>query len=128
MRVRPLFWCILALSCISVLILAATVRTHASAIMQVRLEQPIPGSVGFTTLKLHLADTQGLPIDQAQVIPRAWMTNMDMETHQVTVKALGGGNYQAQLRLYMVGPWKIDLVAHADDFDPLEQTLLVQVE
>jgi YtkA-like protein len=128
MRVRSIFWCIFALSCIGVLIFAATVRTHVPAIMQVRLEQPIPRSVGFTTLKLHLADPEGLPIDQAQVIPRAWMTNMDMETHQVTVKALGGGSYQAQLRLYMVGPWQIRIAAYADDFDPLEQTLLIQVQ
>jgi nitrogen fixation protein FixH len=128
MRVRPIFWCILALSCIGVLIFARTVRTHVPVIMQVRLEQPTPLSIGFTTLRLHLTDPQGLPIDQAQVIPSAWMTNMDMKTDQVSVKALGQGDYRAQLRLYMVGPWKIRIAAYIDDFDPFEQTLLVQVQ
>ena len=53
---------------------------------------------------------------------------MDMQTDQVSVKALGQGTYQAQLRLYMAGPWKIRIAASAEDFDPLEQTLLVQVQ
>jgi nitrogen fixation protein FixH len=123
-----MFWCILALSCIGVLIFAGTVRTHVPVVMQVRLEQPIPHSVGFTTLRLHLTDPQGLPIDRAQVVPSAWMTNMDMKTDQVSVKALGEGDYRAQLRLYMVGPWKIRIVAYADAFDPLEETLFVQVQ
>ena len=128
MRVRPIFWCILALSCIGVLLLAVTVRTHAPVIMHVRLEQPIPTSAGFTTLRLYLTDPQGLPIEQAHVVPSAWMTNMDMQTDQVSVRALGPGSYTAQLRLYMAGPWKIRIVAYAEDFDPLERTLLVQVQ
>lgn len=128
MRVRPVFWCLLALSCISVLVFAATSQAHAPAIMQVRIDQPPPVSAGLTTLELHLTDPQGLPIEQAEVIPSAWMTNMDMTTNYTNVRALGQGNYIAQMRLYMAGPWEIRIVAHADGFDSLEQTLLVQVQ
>ncbi len=128
MRVRPFFWCLLALSCISVLIFAATLKTHAPAIMQVHIDQNPPMASGLTTLELHLADPQGVPIEQAHVIPRAWMTNMDMQTKQIRVVPLGKGNYTTELQLYMAGPWEIRLVAHADGFDEIQQTLLVQVQ
>ena len=128
MRVRPFFWCLLILACMSVLIFAATIRTHTPAIMQVRLEQKPPITSGLTTLELHLTDTQGLPIEQAQVIPKAWMTNMDMMTNKIRVEPLGKGIYVAQLQLYMAGPWEISIEAHADGFESLKQTLLVHVQ
>ncbi len=128
MRVRPFFWCLLAVSCISVLIFAATIRTQAPAIMQVRIDQHQPVSTGIMTLELHLTDPQGLPIEQAQVISSARMTNMDMATNQIRIKQLGMGNYATQLQLYMAGPWEISIVAHADGFDDLQQTLFIQVQ
>jgi YtkA-like len=128
MRVRPFFWCLLALCCISVLIFAATLKTHAPAIMQVHIVQNPPVASGFTTLELHLTDPQGVPIEQAHVIPSAWMTNMDMQTEQIRVVPLGKGNYTTELQLYMAGPWEIRLVAHADGFDDIQQRLLVQVQ
>ena len=128
MRVRPIFWCFLALCCISVLIFAATLKTHAPANMQVHIDQNPPVASGLTTLKLHLTDPQGLPIEQAHVIPSAWMTNMDMQTNQIRVVPLGNGNYTTELQLYMAGPWEIRLVAHADGFDEIQQTLFVQVQ
>ena len=128
MRVRPFFWCLLAVSCISVLIFAATIRTQAPAIMQVRIDQHQPVSTGIMTLELHLTDPQGLPIEQAQVISSARMTNMDMATNQIRIKQLGMGNYATQLQLYMAGPWEISIVAHADGLDDLQQTLFIQVQ
>jgi nitrogen fixation protein FixH len=82
----------------------------------------------LTTIELRLTDPQGVPIEQAQVIPSAWMTNMDMETKQMRVVPLGRGNYATELQLSMAGPWEIRLVAHADGFDDMQQTLLVQVQ
>jgi nitrogen fixation protein FixH len=126
MRVRPFFWCLLACSCLSVLIFAALVHTSAPAIMQVQIEQP-SRAVGFTTLELHLTDPQGLPIEEAQIVSSARMTNMEMITHESHVKEVGQGIYIAQLHLYMAGPWKITVMAQADGFAPLNQTMLVQV-
>jgi nitrogen fixation protein FixH len=128
MRVRPIFWCFLALSCIGVLIFAAIMREHSPAVIQVHLDQQSPAATGITTVELHLTDPQGLPIERAQVSPSAKMTNMDMITHSIRVKPLGQGNYAVQLRLYMAGPWEIRIVAQADGFDSLQRTLLVQVQ
>ena len=128
MRVRPIFWCFLALSCISVLIFAAVVREHSPASIQVHIDQRTPVSNEITTLELHLSDLQGLPIEQAQVSPSARMTNMDMKTDRILVRPLGQGNYSVQLKLYMAGPWEISIVAHADGFGSLQRTLFVQVE
>ena len=128
MRVRPLFWYLLVFTCISVLVFAATFKTHAPAIMHVHLEQQPPVSDAFTTLYLRLTDQDGLPIEQAQVLPSANMTNMEMVTHQVSVRSLGRGNYLAQLLLYMAGPWEIHIVAYADGFASLQQALFIQVQ
>ncbi len=128
MRVRPFFWFFLALTCTSVLIFAALLHTQAPTIMRVQLDQQHPITSGVTTLELHLTDSQGLPIEQAQVLPNARMTNMDMMTNQIRVEPLGHGTYIAQLQLYMAGPWEITIEAHADGFELTAQTLVVQVE
>jgi len=96
--------------------------------MRVQLDQQRPVASGFTTVELHLTDSQGIPIEQAQVSPNARMTNMDMATNHFRVEPLGHGTYLAQLQLYMAGPWEINIEAHADGFEPIAQTLIVQVE
>src|SRR5437899_11314152 len=98
MRVRPFFWFFLALTCTSVLIFDALLHTQAPTIMRVQLDQQRPIASGFTTLELHLTDSQGLPIEQAQVLPKARMTNMGMATNQIRVESLGHGTYLAQLQ------------------------------
>ena len=128
MRVRPFFWFFLALTCTSVLIFAVLLHTQAPAVMRVQLDQQHPITSGVTTLELHLTDSQGLPIEQAQVLPNARMTNMDMVTNHFRVEPLGDGTYIAQVQLYMAGPWEISIEAHADGFESAAQTLIVQVE
>src|SRR5437763_8804920 len=118
MRIRPFFWFILALSCTGVLIFAALLHTQAPAVMRVQLDQQRPIASGFTTLEMQLTDSQGLPIEQAQVLPNARMTNMGMVTNHFRVEPLGHGTYIAQLQLYMAGPWEISIEAHADGFEP----------
>jgi len=126
MSVRPFFWFLLALTCASVLIFAATVQTYVPALLQVHIQQQ-PRAVGFTTLELHLADPDGIPIEQAQIVSDARMTNMDMVTHEKRMQEVGQGNYIVQLHLYMAGPWEITVMAQASGFAPSHQTLLVQV-
>src|SRR5260370_25629341 len=105
MRTGPFLGGLLALSCRSGLSLAAPWKTQAPAIMQVHIDQSPPVASKLTTLELHLTDPQGVPIEQAQVIPSAWMTNMDMETKQMRVVPLGKGNYATELQLSMAGAW-----------------------
>ena len=127
MRVRPFFWLLLAASSIGILIFAATIQEHVPAVMQVHIDQQHPAPVGLTTVELHLADTQGLPIEEARIFSSANMTNMDMVAQQSGVKYLGQGNYAAQLPLYMAGPWAISIRAEAEGFDALHHAVLVQV-
>ena len=96
--------------------------------MRVLLDQHYPTESGSTTLELYLTDSQGLPIEQAYVLPNARMTNMDMVTNQIHVQPLGNGTYLAQLQLDMAGPWEIGIEAHADGFEPISKNLFVQVE
>ncbi|MGZ3609191.1 MAG: FixH family protein [Ktedonobacteraceae bacterium] len=128
MRIRPFFWFLLAFSCAGVLIFAALLHTQAPAMMQVHLDQQHPVANAFTTLELHLTDSEGLPIEHAQVLPNAKMTNMSMVTNQIHVKSLGHGSYLAQLQLDMAGPWEISIEANADGFDTIAKNLFVQVE
>jgi YtkA-like len=128
MRVRPFFWFFLVFSCLGVLIFAALLHTQVPAVLRVQIDQQHPNASGFTTLELHLTDPQGLPIEQAQVLPNARMTNMSMVSKRVRVESLGQGNYLAQLQLYMAGPWEISIEAHADGFEPISRNLFVQVE
>jgi nitrogen fixation protein FixH len=127
MRIRPIFWCILASSCLGVLVFAATIHIVAPAVMQARLDSSPPDAASFTTIELHLSDSQGIPIEQARVTPSAHMTNMDMTTSVILVQSRGQGTYIVQLKLYMPGPWEINISARADGFDATQQTLLVQV-
>ncbi len=127
MRIRPFFWCLLAFVCVSVFLFAATSREHAPALLWVHVDQEKITAASLTTLDLHLTDPQGIPIEEAHVLPNARMTNMDMQASYSTVSAIGKGQYKVQLRLYMAGPWLITLRANADGFRPLEQTLQVNV-
>ncbi|MDQ2884921.1 MAG: FixH family protein [Chloroflexota bacterium] len=127
MRIRPFFWYLLAFVCVSMLLFAASNQTYAPAILQVHVDQEKLTAAGITTLELHLADPQGVPIDEAHVLPDARMTNMDMQASYSNVSAIGKGQYKVEFRLYMAGPWLITLHANADGFRPLEQTLQVNV-
>lgn len=127
MRIRPVFWFLLAFVCGSLLLFAGTIREHAPAQMQVHLDRAVPVAVGYTTVDLHLSDPQDIPIEQAQVIPTARMTNMNMTALSYSVKTLGQGNYTVQLALSMGGPWEIDIAAYADGFNALQQSLFIQV-
>jgi hypothetical protein len=111
----------------SALIFAANAQIHTPAQLQVHVDQQQPTATGMTTLHLHLTDLQGLPIEEAQVLPGAHMTNMTMITNDQYVHSIGAGNYKVQIHLYMVGPWAITIRADAEGFLPSQKTVFVQV-
>ena len=127
MRIRPFFWCLLAFVCISTLIFAASYRTYTPNILRVHMMQGLVSDKP-AIIELLLTDTQGLPIEDAQIFSHAHMTNMDMPTQEISTKSLGQGHYIVQIHLFMAGPWAIDLKAQADGFLPSQQSLHVQVE
>ncbi len=129
MRVRPVFWCLLALSCFGILLFAGIYQPSLPASMQVHLMQTVPVSGGYETkLELHLSDSEGMPIDQAQIKVDAYMTNMVMSAQHIQVFTQGDGNYRIFIPLSMAGPWAIHLQASANGFDPQQQNLFTQVQ
>src|SRR5260370_19296151 len=105
-----------------------TMKTEVTGIMQVHIDQSPPVASKLTTLELHLTDPQGVPIEQAQVIPSAWMTNMDMETKQMRVVPLGRGNYATEVQLFMAGALGVLFVARAFGFFYIQQTHVLHVQ
>lgn len=128
MRVRPFFWLLLLCSCLGVLTLAMLYKPHVPAVLLVHVVQERPTANSLTTLEVNLTDAEGLPIDQAQVMSSARMTNMDMWASDSRVAAHGQGKYTVQFKLYMSGPWAITLRTQAEGFSPLERTVALQVE
>src|SRR5579859_6610555 len=114
MRIRPVFWFMLAFVCCALLLFASTIKEHSPALLQVHVDRAAPVPVGYTVVDLHLSDPQNIPIEQAQIIPSASMTDMNMTALSYSVKTLGQGNYTVQFALSMGGPWKIHIAAYAD--------------
>ena len=125
MRVRPIFWFVFGLCCMGVFIFAGVYQLRAPLVFHIARQHLV--SQGPATLELHVTDPQGLPIDQARVVPGAHMTNMDMLTREVSVLARGNGVYLVQLQFTMAGPWAIIISASAEGFAPVEQTMHVEV-
>lgn len=125
MRIRPFFWLMLVSICTGILLFAATISMHRSVPMQVHIDQIAITGAQTTVVRLHLSDSEGLPIDQARIIPSVSMLTMPMGAQQIRVQALNQGIYLAQIRFSMAGTWKIDLLAHADGFAAIQQSVQV---
>ena len=125
MRVRPFFWALLLISCLSMLTLALLYHPYTPALVQVEGNRLV--SYGLSNVYLRLTDSAGLPITRANVKPSAHMTNMNMVTDQSFVSEAGNGHYVVQLHLYMAGPWAITIETQADGFHSQQQTFFVQV-
>src|SRR5579883_2317883 len=76
MRVRPFFWILLTVVCIGILAFAATVTVHNAVPMQARIDQVAEVAHASTLVRLHLTDPEGMPIDQASVIPPVSRTSI----------------------------------------------------
>lgn len=127
MRVRPFFWGILAAACIGVLVFAAHISVHKAVPLQAHVEQVTTLLANSAQVRLRLTDSEGLPVDQASVTPQAHMLDMQMAPPLTRVQPLGQGMYLASLNFSMAGYWKIDIIARADGFDPMQQSITVNV-
>ncbi len=125
MRIRPFFWIVLIISCVSVLTFAFFLRRDIPASLQLSLDQATPKAFQTLTLTVHLTDHEGVPIDSAQVTSHINMTNMDMGAYQHALAPTGHGRYNTQLQLSMVGPWLITVIVQADGFAPVHRELSV---
>jgi len=126
MRVRPFFSLLFAFVCLGILAWAALAPLQLPARLSIHLIQS-PRPETPTPFLVKVTDTQGMTIDDAQIISQAWMTNMPMATSMIFMRPEGRGAYLGQITLSMSGPWMIAISMHANGFAPLYQTLLVQV-
>ena len=125
MRVRPFFWVLLLISCLSALTLALLYHPYIPTLLHVESQHLV--SNGLSDVYLQLTDPDGLPVNQAHIEPGAYMTNMNMVTDHSSVTAVGNGHYHVQLDLSMAGPWAITIHAEADGFTAQQRTFFVQV-
>ena len=127
MRVRPFFWALLATACAGVLIFAAAISVYNALPMHAHIDQISSITPTSTFVRLRLADSEGMPIDQASITPLASMLAMPMGPQRISVQSLGQGVYLARFSFSMTGLWKIDIIAHADGFAPIRQSLQLTV-
>lgn len=125
MRVRPAIWLILIISSLGIMIFA--VLHEPLPPLKLSVEQQHTIANGVSMIEVHVTDTQGLPVNEAEITPQASMTNMDMIAYDHHVKQTKSGRYIIYLDLYMEGPWAITIAAEADGFHPIEHTILVEV-
>lgn len=127
MRVRPFFWAMLAIICVGIVIFAETVSLHRSFSMAVHIEQIAPVATDAASIRLRLTDSEGLPIEQASITSHTSMPAMRMVPQQMAIEPLGQGVYLAHLRFSMIGAWNIEIIAHADGFAPVYQSLALNL-
>ena len=127
MRVRPFFWLFLTAICASVLIFAATISVYKAVPMLAHIDQVSTVSAHSTVVRLHLTDSEGMPIDEASIISHTSMAAMPMGPQQAGVRSLGQGIYLAWVDFSMTGTWKIDIIARANGFASTQQSIQLTV-
>ncbi|GHO42935.1 FixH family protein [Ktedonospora formicarum] len=127
MRVRPFFWLLLLCVSVAILSIAAFRPTYIPAVLRVQVNEESLFLNHTALIQVHLSDTQGQPIDKAQITPSARMLAMEMGPTDTSVISQGKGQYAIHLHLNMAGAWEITIQTQADGFSALSYVLQVQV-
>ena len=127
MRVRPFFWIILVTVCAGVLLFATDISISRSVPLLAHIEQVSTSGASIAQVRLRLTDSEGLPVDQASITSHAYMPDMHMAPPLTHVQSLGQGLYLASINFSMSGTWNIDIVAIANGFTPMKQSLALTV-
>jgi YtkA-like len=127
MQIRSWVWGVFILTCIGILTFALLRPSHAPATLQVHIDQS-PSARETLTLKLFLSDMEQVPISDAHIQSRAYMTNMVMPGDAPQIRRVGSGHYLATFHFSMAGPWAIEIKTYADGFAPIQQTLFLHVQ
>lgn len=126
MHVRSFFWLLFTITCVSVLTFAFLFQRNMPASIQLSLDHPLPKVQQVVTLSLHLADSKGIPINNASVISHANMTAMDMQEGKRQLASVGHGNYTTHLQFSMPGSWFVTVNVHAAGVVPTQQHLFLK--
>lgn len=127
MRVRPFFWLLLTAVCVSVLLFSATISANKTIPMHVHIHQISTPDEETALVLLHVADTEGIPIEEAHIIPDAYMPAMNMGPQSITIQALGQGLYLTRIHFSMGGSWQVDITALAKGFAKTQESIQLTV-
>ena len=117
--------CLLLISCVGILLFAETISTHRDYSMQMHVDKVSMVAFDAASIRLRLTDSEDLPIDQVSILSHASMPAMRMASQQIIIESLGQGIYLTHVNFSMVGAWRIDIIAHADGFTPVHQSLML---
>ena len=127
MQIRPVYWLLLLLCCLSTLGFACICQEHVPAQFRV---QVIPQErAGDVMVMMHLTDPQeDLPLEDAQVMVNATMPAMTMPQLLVqVVRHAEAGCYKVLLTLPMTGQWLLISSAKVSNFITSPQRQLVNI-
>lgn len=89
---------------------------------------PNPARAGQVTFTIAVHDTQGNPVDNAQVAFDLNMTTMNMGKQSGTATSQGNGNYAAMGNLSMRGPWRVSTKVTMPDGNLLNKDFVVNAQ
>lgn len=94
---------------------AALVESNSGWKLDLKVAPDHPRMVTPTTFTLHIADTSGKPVDNAQVTGSLNMKLMDMGKTAVKFESRGNGNYEGTVPSFdMSGSWELTVDATQD--------------
>ena len=126
MRIRPAYWLLLVVCCLSTFVFACLWQEHVPAMLHIQAIQQ--EQVEEVMMVVQLTDPQGLPLDGAHVKVDATMPTMQMsETFTYSVQQVKIGCYKIHLTLPMSGQWLITSSAESANFVASPQKLLVNI-
>lgn len=127
MRVRPFFWLLFTIVCASVLIFSAAIAANKTLPMHVHIHQISTSDSESALVLLHIADPEGVPIDEARIIPKAFMPSMEMGPQHINIRPLGEGLYLTSIQFSMSGDWQVDITALARGFDKTQESIQLTI-
>lgn len=126
MRIRPVFWFLLAVCCLSTFGFACLWQEHVPALLYIQAIQQ--ERVEEVMMVVQLTDPQGLPLDGAHIKLDATMPAMHMlQSFTYDVAQVKRGCYRIHLILPMSGQWLITSSAEASNFDASPQKFMVNI-
>jgi len=78
-----------------------------------------PPTIGRTVLDALVVDDQGQPVNDAKVSFDIDMTNMSHGVNVTAATNVGGGHYTGEVRLVMMGPWRVIVVVERPNREPV---------
>jgi hypothetical protein len=77
-------------------------------------EPEAPACDAPITLRVHVVNPQGQPLDNLEVEAGLSVPGTDHESQHLTLRRKGKGDYEGKVQLEVAGSWNVDLMATKD--------------